>query len=77
MARGVREDGLMTKTKVVDNHRLIMDVYNWPDQTYIGNWIFDPGDFKGEVMMEDELDEMAEATSNSTVAKFIKSMPEG
>jgi hypothetical protein len=72
----IKKDGLLTKTKVVDNHRLIMEVYNWQDQTYIGNWIFDPGDFKGEVMTEDELDEMAEATSSATVAEFIKSMPE-
>lgn len=72
----IAKDGLLTRTKVVDNHVLIMDIYDWVNETYIGSWTFDPGDFKGDMMSEDELDEMAEATSTSTVLKFIESMPE-
>ena len=70
------KDGLLTRTKVVDNHVLIMDVYDWVNETYIGSWSFDPGGFKGDTMTEDELEEMVEATSSSTVSKFIESMPE-
>lgn len=70
------KDGLLTRTKVVDNHVLIMDVFDWVNKTYIGSWSFDPGKFKGDAMTEDELDEMVEATSPSTISKFIVSMPE-
>ena len=61
---------------MVDNHVLIMDVFDWVNKTYIGSWSFDPGKFKGDAMTEDELDEMVEATSPSTISKFIVSMPE-
>ena len=70
------KDGLLTRTKVVDNHVLILDVYDWVNETYIGSWSFDPGGFKGDTMTEDELEEMVEATSSSAVSKFIESMPE-
>ena len=69
-------DGLLTRTKVVDNHVVIMNVYDLVNKTYIGSWTFDPGGFKGDRMTEDELDEMVEATSPSTISKFIESMPE-
>jgi hypothetical protein len=36
----------------------------------------DPGKFTGEVMQEEDLDEMMEATSDDTVLEFIESMPE-
>ena len=72
----IARDGLLTRTKVVDNHVLILDVYDWVNETYIGSWFFDPGGFKGDTMTEDELEEMVEATSSSAVSKFIESMPE-
>jgi hypothetical protein len=74
-ARLYREvDGV--ESKVVSAHRVHLDVYDWYGKAYIGRWTFDPGDFKGETMTRDDLDAMIKATSNSTVKKFIKSMPE-
>ena len=74
-ARLYREVG-GSESKVVSAHRLHLDVYDWYGQTYIGRWTLDPGSFKGETMTREDLDEMIVATSNSTVLKFIKSMPE-
>ena len=74
-ARLYREVG-GSESKVVSAHRLHLDVYDWYGQTYIGRWTMDPGSFKGETMTREDLDEMIVATSNSTVLKFIKSMPE-
>ena len=62
------------KTKVVRAHILHLDVYDWQNQIYMGRWTLDPGNFKPEHMSDKELDAMIEATSNSTILKFIDSM---
>jgi hypothetical protein len=69
-----RIDGV--ESKIVSAHILHIDVYDWENQTYIGRWTLDPGKFTGEVMQEEDLDEMIKATSDDTVLEFIESMPE-
>lgn len=64
------------ESKIVSAHIVHIDVYDLDDQTYIGRWTLDPGEFKGDVMQEEDLDEMIEATSDATVLEFVESMPE-
>ena len=78
--RGVRrynkEKFLGSETKVVSAHMLHLDVYDWQNQTYMGRWTLDPGNFKPGRMSDEEMEAMIEATSNFTIAKFVNSMPE-
>ncbi len=71
-----KEKFLGSETKVVSAHKLHLDVYDWQNQTYMGRWTLDPGNFKPGPMSDEEIDKMIEATSNSTVLKFVNSMPE-
>ena len=65
------------ESKVVSTHKVIIDVYDWYNQNYIGRWTLDPGDYhQAEEVEEDYLDKMIEATSDSTILDLIKSMPE-
>ncbi len=51
-------------------------MFDLDGQTYIGRWTLDPGRFEGDVMQEEDLDEMIEVTSDDTVLEFVKSMPD-
>ncbi len=62
--------------KVVSTHIVHIDVYNWRNQTFIGRWTLDPGTDIRETMTEDELNEMIKVTSNTSILKFLKSMPD-
>jgi predicted Zn finger-like uncharacterized protein len=62
--------------KVLSMHVVNIDVYNWRAKTFIGRWTIDPGNEMKESLMEEELNEMIEKTSNETILRFIESMPE-
>jgi hypothetical protein len=65
------------ESKVVSTHKVMIDVYDWYNQDYIGRWTLDPGEYhQGEMVEEDYLDKMIEATSDSTILDLIRSMPE-
>jgi len=64
------------ESKIVSAHIVHIDVYDLDNQTYIGRWTLDPGEFESDVMQEEDLDEMIKATNNDTVLEFIESMPE-
>ena len=64
------------ESKIVSAHIVHIDVYDLDNQTYIGRWTLDPGDFGSDLMLEEALDEMIKATSDDTVLDFIESMPE-
>ena len=64
------------ESKIVSAHIVHIDVYDLDDQTYIGRWTLNPGKFQGDVMQEEDLDEMIEATSDDTVLEFVETMPE-
>lgn len=62
--------------KVLSIHVINIDVYNWRARTFIGSWSIDPGSNIKETLMEDELNDLIEKTSNETIVRFIESMPE-
>ncbi len=62
--------------KVLSIHVVNIDVYNWRARTFIGRWSIDPGNEIKETLMEEELNELIEKTSNETILRFIESMPE-
>lgn len=61
------------KTKVYNTHKIVLDVYDWNNQTYIGTKIFDPGE-GSEFMTEEDFDAMMESVSDTTIAEYIRSM---
>jgi hypothetical protein len=63
-------------SKIVSAHIVHIDVYDLDNYAYIGRWTLDPGKFESDVMQEEDLDEMIEATSNDTLLDFVESMPE-
>ena len=64
------------ESKVISAHVVQIDVYDMDDASFIGRWTLDPGWFEDDVMQEEDLDDMIEATSDDTILKFVKSMPE-
>jgi ribosomal protein L40E len=61
------------KTKVFNTHKIVLDVYDWKNQTFIGTKIFDPGE--GSAFMTDEdYDAMVASVSDQAIAEYIQSM---
>lgn len=61
------------KTKVYSTHKIILDVYDWQNQTYIGTKVFDPGEGSA-FMAEEDYDAMVKSVSDKAIADFIQSM---
>lgn len=61
------------KNKVFNTHKIVLDVYDWKNQSFIGTKIFDPGR-GGMFMTEDDYDAMVESVSDKAIAQFVESM---
>jgi hypothetical protein len=60
-------------SKVFNTHKIVLDVFDWQDQSYIGTKVFDPGE--GSAFMTDEdYDAMVAAVSDPTIAGYIQAM---
>lgn len=61
------------KTKVFSTNKIVLDVYDWKNQTFIGTKVFDPG--QGSTFMtEEDYDAMKESVSDKAIAEYIQSM---
>lgn len=61
------------KTKIFSAHKIVLDVYDWRNQTFIGTKVFDPGE--GSMFMtEEDYDAILESVSDKAIAKYIQSM---
>jgi ribosomal protein L40E len=61
------------KTKVFNTHKIVLEVYDWKNQTFIGTKIFDPGE-GSTFMTEEDYAAMRKAVSDETIAEYIQSM---
>jgi ribosomal protein L40E len=61
------------KTKVFTTHKIVLDVYDWKNQTFIGTKIFDPGEGSA-FMAEEDYEVMVKAVSDKTIAEYVQSM---
>jgi ribosomal protein L40E len=61
------------KTKVYNTHKIVLDVYDWKNKTYIGTKIFDPGEGSA-FMTEEDFDDMMASVSDMAIAEYIRSM---
>ncbi len=61
------------KSKIATTHKIHLDFYDWPNRTYIGKWIFSPGEGSA-YMTEEDYDMMVKATSDETISEFLESI---
>jgi hypothetical protein len=60
-------------TKVFNTHKIVLDVYDWRNRTFIGTKVFDPG--QGSAFMTDaDYDAMMASVSDEAIADYIQSM---
>ncbi len=61
------------ETKVFSTHKIILDVYDWRNQTFIGTKVIDPGDGSA-FMTEKDYDAMVKSVSDEVIADYMESM---
>ncbi len=61
------------ETKVYSTHKIILDVYDWRNQTFIGTKVIDPGD-DSAFMTDKDYDALVQSASDEAIADYIQSM---
>ena len=61
------------ETKVFSTHKIILDLYDWRGQTFIGTKVIDPGEGSA-FMTEKDFDAMVQSVSDEAIADFVQSM---
>lgn len=61
------------ETKVFSTHKIILDVYDWRNQTFIGTKVIDPGEGSA-FMTEKDYDALVQSVSDEAIADYVQSM---
>lgn len=61
------------QNKVFHTHKIVLDVFDWRNRTFIGTKVFDPGQ-DSAFMTDADYDAMMASVSDEAIAEYIQSM---